>query len=115
MFAREWCIALSRKPLCFFPSNFENWGSCEGQSTVGFGFSDFLNVEAPFFAVNSNDLSLFLFVGSSNNDDFVVFPDWHAPDSVFLSEVLGKRSAHQGVSHMGRSLEMGPSLDSSGA
>lgn len=111
---RGWAVSSPSGSLLFL-LKFEKRGSFKGQSTVGFGFSDFFDVEAPFFAVNSDDLSLFLFVGASDNDDFVVFSDWHASDSVFLSEVLGKRSAHQGVSNMGRSLEVGPSLDSSGA
>jgi hypothetical protein len=83
--------------------------------TVGFGFGNFLNVEAPFFAVDGNDLAFLLLVSSSHNDDLIVFADRHAPDPVLFSEILGKRSAHQGVSHVRRSLEVGSSLDSPGA
>ena len=83
--------------------------------SIGFVFSDFVDMDGPLLSVYLDDFSFAAFSGSSEDDDLIVFSDWECSDSVFASESFGEGGGHDSVSEVRGCREMGFSLFSSAA
>ena len=79
-------------------------------SSIGFIFSEFVDMDGPFFSEYLNDFAFSAFSTSSKNDNFVLFADGKWSNPVFLSEIFRESRTHDSVSNMRRSGEMGSSL-----
>ena len=66
-----------------------------GLLTVGLLFDDFLNVNAPFSAVNFSNLAFTVLVGSTHDLNSVSMANGNAANIVLLSELLRQVAGHQ--------------------
>lgn len=62
-----------------------------------------------------DDFSFMSFIGSSQDDDLIVFSNWKRSDSVFFSKIFRKSCRHNCVSDVRRSGEVSFSRFSSAA
>ena len=81
-----------------------DWDLC--LLTIGLLFDDFLNVNAPFPAVNLGNLSFAVLVGTDHDLDGVSMTNGNAADIVLLSELLRQVAGHQLSTDAGRGAEV---------
>jgi len=72
----------------------------------GFVLGDSFDVDDVFETVYRSDLSFAALIGSSDNEDFVVFADGDRSDIVLLTELFAQRRTHDSTSNAGRGIVM---------
>ncbi len=82
-----------------------DWDLIRG--TVGFIFSELVNMNYPFLSKYLDDFSLVSLVGTSQDDDLIVFSDWEWSEAVFFPQIFGKGCWHDGISNVWWSWEVG--------